>query len=136
MRIAQDYGRILNPDCRHLDQLINTYPSHTFVIDREQARRMFKNVREPSDKEVALCEALGQIVLDQSETGIIEILTPPEPAKPVVAPGVDKKDAGNSVETTQTSESNESSQSEQNGNGEAGKPSVAPAGATALSSRP
>ena len=54
-----------------LDRLVGEYPSHGFVIDREEAKQIFKgvieNVREPTDEEKALVNALApmsRIVFD------------------------------------------------------------------------
>ena len=43
-----------------LADIESRYPSHGFVIDREEATMLFSNVREPSGNEIALAQALGQ----------------------------------------------------------------------------
>jgi hypothetical protein len=124
MRIAREYGKILNPEFPHLDRLISTYPSHGFVIDREQAKRIFKNIRMPTDKETDLNETLGHVATQPLEQGVIEILTQPEQ---VVPPSPAQS------ETPQPSEENENNSTQQSGsNGDAGAPATAGA---ALSSR-
>lgn len=75
MNIAKHYGKILNPSFSELDSLVTGYPSHSFVIDREQAKRIFQNVRPPSDKEDRLNQLLRNVVEDDKD--IIEFLTPP-----------------------------------------------------------
>lgn len=64
MKIGQDYGKRLaaggkNLKPRTLFSLTETYPSHGFVIDRDEASRMFNAVRPPNIDEVELIEALG-----------------------------------------------------------------------------
>jgi serine dehydrogenase proteinase len=65
MRVAQEYGQRLESKSKNfkrgdtLERLLTSYPSHDFVIDREEAKTLFKNVREPSAEEAALYEALG-----------------------------------------------------------------------------
>ncbi len=64
MSIASEYGERLNASANNLRDgalgiLIAGYPSHSFVIDQEEARLLFKNVRGISDKERAVCDALG-----------------------------------------------------------------------------
>lgn len=66
MNIGLEYGRRLskvskNSDSETLQKLANSYPSHGFVIDREEAKSMFENVREPTDKEIELLELLGSV---------------------------------------------------------------------------
>ena len=64
MSIAGHYGRRLlvhsrNIDLTALNAIMSEYPSHSFVIDRKEAELLFDRVREPSDDEVALAEAVG-----------------------------------------------------------------------------
>lgn len=64
MNIAGRYGHILlivseNAERESLKILMTDYPSHGFVIDRNEAGTLFKNVRGPSDLEKQLAEALG-----------------------------------------------------------------------------
>jgi len=67
MTIAKDYGtRLLaagqNFDEDKLKLLIESYPSHGFVIDRREAEGIFRHVREPSDDE----ERLARLVAPKS----------------------------------------------------------------------
>ena len=63
--IADAYGKRLNEKSRNLasanalTELYTAYPSHGFVIDRDDAQTLFLNVREPDKEELALVEALG-----------------------------------------------------------------------------
>lgn len=68
MKIAQKYGELLqqkslNFDSDSLTALAREYPSHGFVIDRAEAKRLFKNVREPYPEEDALVRKLGQTAM-------------------------------------------------------------------------
>ncbi|HZO94962.1 MAG TPA: hypothetical protein VFB22_14555 [Candidatus Baltobacteraceae bacterium] len=65
-RITGAYGRRLasrNVKNEAIDRLIATFPSHTFVIDREEARHYFEVVREPSPEECDLFDLLGDVGL-------------------------------------------------------------------------
>lgn len=80
MRIAMDYGKLLNPEFPSFDRLITHYPSHGFIIDREQAKDIFQDVREPDATEVEMFAKLGELALDVAEE--VEFLTPPSTPKP------------------------------------------------------
>ena len=63
MNILREYGRRIGSDNLQtptaLDRLIEHYPSHPFVIDRDEcAERLFKNVGDLTDAECALNAAL------------------------------------------------------------------------------
>jgi hypothetical protein len=65
MKIAEEYGQRLDrvadnlKDGSSLGTLVAGYPSHGFVIDMNEARSLFKNVRPLTAKERELCDALG-----------------------------------------------------------------------------
>jgi len=66
MRIASDYGKRLNARSQNLkdeglDHLTQTYPSHAFVIDMQEAQGLFKNVRSLTENEQTLVECLEPI---------------------------------------------------------------------------
>jgi len=55
MNVAYEYGIRLNEDLNNsIKKLVAGYPSHSFVIDREEAKELFNNVREPTELELAL----------------------------------------------------------------------------------
>ncbi len=63
MRIVSDYGKRLNARSQNLkghalETLTQTYPSHSFVIDMQEAQTLFENVRPLSEHESALVECL------------------------------------------------------------------------------
>ena len=64
MSIAGHYGRRLlsqgqNIEPGALDFIMSEYPSHGFVIDWQEASRLFENVREPTPMEGRLAKMLG-----------------------------------------------------------------------------
>ena len=68
MDIAKKYGEILhvksqNFELAALDGLASEYPSHTFVIDRNEAEKMFKQVRGPDADETELIGILGRVAV-------------------------------------------------------------------------
>lgn len=64
--IAQKYGQRLdrgNLQDGGLSRLINEYPAHEFVINREEAKQhIFNRVREPTDDESALAEFMEESI--------------------------------------------------------------------------
>lgn len=64
MSIAGHYGKRLlsrgrNLDPAALDIIMSAYPSHSFVIDYQEAEYLFQNVQRPSEKQTLLAESLG-----------------------------------------------------------------------------
>lgn len=71
MRIAREYGERLNQTTQllltgALDKLISAYPSHSFVIDRKEAKELFTNVQSLSAEESAICAMLWKSLGDES----------------------------------------------------------------------
>jgi hypothetical protein len=60
-RLAENSGNI-DPDA--LEWIITQYPTHGFVIDRDEASSLFVNVRPPNKLERQLTDALGDRVTD------------------------------------------------------------------------
>lgn len=65
MRIGEDYGKRLNGRFQNLkanalSMLSQTYSSHGFVIDREEASALFERVREANEVEKKLVETMGR----------------------------------------------------------------------------
>jgi hypothetical protein len=91
LKIAQEYSDRLakygeNFDPETIVHLISHYPTHSFVIEREEAEGFFENVRAPSDDEEELCEELGNLGRvphggSASDRPIIEFLSPVRPDK-------------------------------------------------------
>lgn len=67
MRIAKEYGeRLENNNLKEqaLYDLLAAYPSHGFVIDRNEARKIFKSVEAPSKELREIGDFLDYIVTD------------------------------------------------------------------------
>lgn len=58
INIAKQYGERLGASKEALDKLISDYPSHSFVIDFEEACGLFPQVRPPAKAEVMLEQLL------------------------------------------------------------------------------
>ena len=70
LRIASDYGERIgksNLKPKALERLLAGYPSHNFVIDREEAGEIFQNVEEPSEELRRLAQ-VHEPVADYYET--------------------------------------------------------------------
>ncbi len=84
INIALQYGIRLNSDAARISRLIRDYPSHSFVIDFEEAEEVFGNVREPTDSEYLLEEVLQELIDEEGRkcirnphrSGIVAYLKP------------------------------------------------------------
>ena len=89
MDIANEYGERLldaggNIGMEQLNRIVFGYPSHEFVIDRNEAQDLFSCVRNPKEKESELADLLGRCALyqvdaDDTALPIVRVLSP-EPA--------------------------------------------------------
>jgi hypothetical protein len=62
-----------NIDSMALERLISGYPTHGFVIDRNEAQALFKKVRKPSVAESRLIEELGRLAVDpRAEADLVQ----------------------------------------------------------------
>lgn len=66
MRISEYYATRLNQKWSNLKvpqihNLVMSYPSHSFVIDSEEAKALFENVRMAKKEEMNLVENLGEL---------------------------------------------------------------------------
>lgn len=80
MRIGKDYGERLKLRSKNLkpnalELLLETYPSHGFVIDRTEAKSLFKNVRQPSENEELLSQFLGDFSCVPNSQGFVNFLS-------------------------------------------------------------
>lgn len=108
MTVAEDYGRRLQVRSRNFTEealllLIQSYPSHSFVIDRREATQLFRNVREANKSEESLAVLLEPISRVPSEKGQIAFLTE----------GLDEQ----VKETADGKEADESAKEKKRGNG-------------------
>jgi hypothetical protein len=67
MSIAKRYGALLdtgNLRERAINRLVEDYPAHSFVIDLREAKKLFHNVRRPSDLEIAVGRVFHEALID------------------------------------------------------------------------
>ena len=74
MSIAASYGEILIQEGRNIEEeelsyIISSYPSHGFVIDRGEAKSLFKSVQEPTPPQIDLADQLGPLALFPDKEG-------------------------------------------------------------------
>jgi len=71
IRIADAYGARLNQNYDITSRLITEYPSHSFVIDYEEAEEIFDSVRPLNDNELLLEKMLLKQVRNEGMTPMI-----------------------------------------------------------------
>ena len=108
MNIASRYGERLlevgkNIGMEQLDRIVSGYPSHSFVIDREEAEDLFRRVRNPNENESNLADLLGEIALypinqDDTVLPLVQVL-PQEPADAATKNAPCSADGGNNDPT-------------------------------------
>lgn len=82
IQIALVYGTMLSETSKNLhpeaiDRLVSSYPSHSFVIDLEEAKRLFRQVRQPTDTEERLGESISFVTRDENDRSFIDLLNSP-----------------------------------------------------------
>lgn len=60
-RLARKSGNLISP--KTLDFLVSSYPDHGFVIDRQEAKALFKNVPQPTEPMIGLADLMGDAAL-------------------------------------------------------------------------
>jgi hypothetical protein len=88
LRISQEYGTRIEKNLKPkaLEKLISGYPTHSFVIDRKEAKDLFKNVESPKPELATLTETVAEFAdfwLDGSAEAYAGYLTDVPPAAPV-----------------------------------------------------
>lgn len=68
LSISRLYGQRLAESGGNLEEealatLVSTYPSHGFVIDFEESKKLFKRIRQPDLSEALLVDSLGALAL-------------------------------------------------------------------------
>lgn len=86
MRVAEAYSQRLNKDFSKIEKLINGYPSHEFVIEIDEAREVFSNVRKPTESEYGMEDALRSLRLVPHQANIVCVLSNPFSIVPVPQP--------------------------------------------------
>lgn len=92
--IAHEYGeRISSPNVRDgaLAKLVTGYPSHEFVIDREEAAGLFHKVRPPSAEEMDILKLLPEFLfeLQFKQTHVVPLAGVPGDEQDDETPGSD-----------------------------------------------
>lgn len=83
MNIGVEYANRLAKFSRNVGEktisaLTNSYPSHGFVIDREEASELFVNVRTPDSDEAELIRLLENTVVDPTDQPVVCYLSQPK----------------------------------------------------------
>jgi hypothetical protein len=76
LSIALEYGVRLagyskNTDLESVYRLVHDYPSHDFIIDNQEAVRLFKNVSEPDENLYKLVALLGDAAYSESAAAFV-----------------------------------------------------------------
>ena len=106
MKIAHAYSERVNPSFKNIKRLIEGYPSHEFVIDFDEAKKLFPNVREPDGDEQAIEEGLRlrQWAPREASKDTITVLLPTEKPLPESA---NENESNNGNESTGQESDNE-----------------------------
>ena len=78
LQVALMYGQRLSTDNveeETIRQLISSFPSHGFVIDRKEATDLFKEVREPSDAQQRLFDYVRPTIPSPGDEPFVRHLT-------------------------------------------------------------
>ena len=78
LQVALMYGQRLSTDNvgeETIRQLISSFPSHGFVIDRKEATDLFKEVREPSDAQQRLFDYVRPTIPSPGDEAFVLHLT-------------------------------------------------------------
>lgn len=73
MKIAHQYGVQLGADEKILKHLTEDYPSHDFVIDLDEAKELFENVRETDEVEIRLEKDLRRSLSTKNQSDCLRI---------------------------------------------------------------
>ena len=96
LQVATEYGGRLakvskNPKADTVRRLVSDYPSHDFIIDREEAATLFKKVDPPSEELYDLVQLISAVTYRQASPGIVTACSSEEDA------GDDEKEAETNV---------------------------------------
>lgn len=106
IQIAHEYGRRLDGHGSNLkdgalDTLVAGYPSHSFVIDRKEARDLFNSVDSLTPAEQVACLKLWFVMKEQIDFCDLLYATPVGNAQPEEEHAQDPKSDANEVEPGQ-----------------------------------
>lgn len=115
--IAFKYGKILERKWRNIkdngvSKLIADYPSHAFVIDRKEARDIFKEVRAPDQAEVELLKKVDAIMRNLLEAHNVTCFLWEFPSKQEPSHEAESNESDESTDVTQHPEAKPDESSE------------------------
>lgn len=74
--IADDYGKRLqtnNVKPETLTRLVVGYPSHSFIIDRDEAHELFHNVSRPTENQIELYNLVANVCEQPDQSAIMNL---------------------------------------------------------------
>ncbi|MDE0004416.1 MAG: hypothetical protein OXQ29_17135 [Rhodospirillaceae bacterium] len=76
LSVAKAYGELLaehggNATKETVRQLVEDYPTHEFIIDSEEAKKLFKNVKESTEEMDRLILALGEVAYSVQDPHVV-----------------------------------------------------------------
>ena len=105
LQIASKYAELLDKTSQNLrrellaiDKLATGYPDHGFIIDREEAETLFRNVSGPDDLLQSLSDSLGSLDPNRAVTIFLNDELPAQTSSKETNSGAANK--GNGVEQT------------------------------------
>ncbi|OAN61762.1 hypothetical protein A8B79_04875 [Balneola sp. EhC07] len=82
LMIARDYGKRLCDNDDLINRLTLGYPSHSFVIDINEAKEIFDCVKEAEDEELLLENSIFNYIRDPDPNGTVLLLRQNDSKKP------------------------------------------------------
>lgn len=118
-QIAKEYGERLqkgrNAKSNALDKLISGYPSHSSVIDKQEAYELFEKVKDPSESLLKLAnetEDFAEFCIEQGRCFIIRSSSESDDASDEPSTSESKKDNDDKSENRPTEQQESSKQGE------------------------
>lgn len=121
--IAQKYGELLNEMTkslkdRGLGTLIAGYPSHSFVIDRKEAEKLFNTVFKPCDKLISVLNPILPVCFELRRLGNKPVVIHFPPVKEEAEHKTKKVSKNETSTISEQQHTNDSSTNEQSNSGE------------------
>lgn len=118
LKVSTEYGERLgksNLKSNALERLLGSYPSHAFVIDREEAKGLFDHVDEPDDELRELADVFDSLAdhYEVANAPYCYFLSDPPKETPTVEPEPVTK--SNTVSGRRTSRGNSTNRASANG---------------------
>lgn len=101
LHIADHYGELLQKNAQNLKagaltRLLEGYPAHDCIIDRDEAQDLFERIAEPTDNQKELIAALGDAAVEPGGHGnnVLVVALSKEPNRETDNNGTNPKGAG------------------------------------------